>query len=123
MGHPVTTNPIIIMIINMTVVFLVLIALGFIIKFIHYIDPTKEKTEKTEKTPVKAAAVKEQPKVKEAAGEAHEKTDGVPAEVVAAITAAVVSLGYSANEIRAIRPRTSIGWKNSGRTAMPRRRR
>lgn len=117
MGHPVTTNPIIIMIINMTVVFLVLIALGFIIKFIHYIDPTKEKT------PVKAAAVKEQPKVKEAAGEAHEKTDGVPAEVVAAITAAVVSLGYSANEIRAIRPRTSIGWKNSGRTAMPRRRR
>lgn len=120
MGHPVTTNPIIIMIINMTVVFLVLIALGFIIKFIHYIDPTKEKTEKT---PVKAASVKEQPKVKEAAGEAHEKTAGVPAEVVAAITAAVVSLGYSANEIRAIRPRTSIGWKNSGRTAMPRRRR
>ena len=120
MGHPVTTNPIIIMIINMTVVFLVLNALGFIIKFIHYIDPTKEKTEKT---PVKAAAVKEVPEAETAGKAAETAEDGVPAEVVAAITAAVVSLGYSANEIRAIRPRTSIGWKNSGRTAMPRRRR
>lgn len=122
MGHPVTTNPIIIMIINMTVVFLVLIALGFIIKVIHYIDPTKEKPEKAPATI--EAAVKDKPDVNEADSKAAEAIeDGVPAEVVAAITAAVVSLGYSANEIRAIRPRISVGWKNSGRTTVPYKRR
>ena len=41
MSQPVTTNPFIIMLINMTVVFAVLIALGFVINLIHYIDPTK----------------------------------------------------------------------------------
>ena len=44
MSHPVTTNPLIIMLINMTVVFLVLMALGVVINLIHYIDPTKPKT-------------------------------------------------------------------------------
>ena len=43
MGHPVTTNPIIIMVINMTIVFVVLIALSFVIRLIHVIDPTGKK--------------------------------------------------------------------------------
>ena len=42
MGHPVTTNPFIIMLINMTIVFVVLIALSFLIQLIHKIDPTKK---------------------------------------------------------------------------------
>ena len=41
MGHPVTTNPLIIMMINMTVVFFVLIALSGLIHLIHMVDPTK----------------------------------------------------------------------------------
>ena len=43
MGHPVTTNPFIIMLINMTVVFIVLISLSFVIRLIHYVDPTVKK--------------------------------------------------------------------------------
>ena len=42
MGHPVTTNPLIIMMINMTVVFFVLVALSGLIHLIHMVDPTKE---------------------------------------------------------------------------------
>ena len=48
MSQPVTTNPFIIMLINMTVVFAVLIALGFVINLIHYLDPTKPKAAKEE---------------------------------------------------------------------------
>ena len=39
---PVTTNPLIIMMINMTVVFIVLVVLMYLIKLIHFVDPTKE---------------------------------------------------------------------------------
>ena len=42
MGHPVTTNPFIIMLINMTVVFAVLIGLSIMIRLIHVVDPTKK---------------------------------------------------------------------------------
>ena len=42
-GNPVTTNPLIIMLINMTIVFAVLIGLSFMIRLIHLVDPTKEK--------------------------------------------------------------------------------
>ena len=55
MSQPVTTNPWIIMLINMTVVFLVLAALGLVIKFIHYIDPTKSKLEAEDETAVSDA--------------------------------------------------------------------
>ena len=43
MGQPVTTNPVIIMMINMTIVFAVLIGLQFLVQLIHVIDPTKKK--------------------------------------------------------------------------------
>lgn len=42
MGHPVTTNPLIIMLINMAIVFAVLIGLSVMIRLIHLVDPTKE---------------------------------------------------------------------------------
>nr|WP_127134762.1 OadG family transporter subunit [Veillonella caviae] len=41
-GHVVTTSPWLVMAINMTVVFAVLIALGVLMKVIHWIDPTKK---------------------------------------------------------------------------------
>ena len=46
MHQPATTNPMIIMVINMTIVFAVLIGLSFMIKLVHMIDPTKEQEKK-----------------------------------------------------------------------------
>lgn len=43
MGEPVTTNPLLISIINMTVVFAVLYGLSLIVQLIKYIDPTQKK--------------------------------------------------------------------------------
>ncbi len=40
---PVTTNPWLIALINMTIVFGVLIALGVLMSFIQVVDPTKAK--------------------------------------------------------------------------------
>ncbi len=42
-GQAVTTNPWLIMAINMTVVFAVLILLGVLMQIVHIIDPTKKK--------------------------------------------------------------------------------
>ena len=44
MGHPVTTNPFIIMLINMSIVFAVLVGLSVMIRLIHLADPTKAKS-------------------------------------------------------------------------------
>ena len=95
MSQPVTTNPWIIMLINMTVVFIVLIALSFLIRLIHAFDPTRKK-----EAPTPAAS----------------EPEGRAAEVVAAITAAVTLCGFSGGAIRTIRPLARDGWKNSGRT-------
>ena len=57
MGHPVTTNPLIIMLINMSIVFVVLIGLSAMIRLIHLCDPTnKAKEVKKPAAAPKAAA-------------------------------------------------------------------
>ncbi len=56
MSEPVTTNPFVIMLINMTVVFIVLISLGLVINLIHAIDPTKEKAAPKKEAPAPAPA-------------------------------------------------------------------
>jgi hypothetical protein len=43
MGQPITTNPVLIAMINMTVVFTVLYGLSWMIRLITLIDPTKKK--------------------------------------------------------------------------------
>ena len=53
---PVTTNPWLISIINMTIVFGVLAALGVLMKIIQLVDPTQKKTEKPVAAPAPAAA-------------------------------------------------------------------
>ena len=113
MSHPVTTNPLIIMLINMTVVFLVLIALGVVINLIHYIDPTKPKVAPEEAVPTAPEPVAEpEPAV------AAPVEEGISPEVVAVIAAAVASMGYGADSVRAIRPLERNNWKNSGRQAI-----
>ena len=103
MSQPVTTNPWIIMLINMTVVFIVLISLSFLIRLIHAFDPTRKK-----EAPTPAASPAPAPV-------AAPEPEGLSAEVVAAITAAVSLCGFSGGAIRTIRPLARDGWKNSGR--------
>lgn len=109
MSEPVTTNPFVIMLINMTVVFIVLIALGLVINLIHAIDPTKEKAAPQKEAPAPAptpAAPAPEPV----------SADGVSPEVIAVIAAALASYGYGPAAIRAVRPIERVGWKNAGRS-------
>ena len=105
MGHsPVTTNPLIIMMINMTVVFIVLVVLMYLIKLIHFIDPTKEpekKSDAAEEEPLVAVKSESAP-APIAAPEPEPVEEGVTPEIIAAISAAVTAYGF-AGQIRAVR--------------------
>ena len=101
MGHPVTTNPFIIMLINMTVVFVVLYGLSLLIRLIHVIDPTKNSVEKPAEAPAPVSAP--------AAPAADSSA------VIAVIAAAVAAYGYSDANIVTIRPTGSQVWTNAGR--------
>ena len=107
-GQAVTTNPLLIMAINMPVVFVVLILLGVLMQIVHLIDPTKKKKEapKTETTVAAPAAAP-------AAPTASAQNED---EVVAAIVGAIVAMGYSSEQIASIRPTaTSAKWRLEGR--------
>ncbi len=107
-GQAVTTNPWLIMAINMTVVFVVLILLGILMEIVHLIDPTKKKKEAPAATaPVTA------PAAAPAAPSASAQNED---EVVAAIVGAIVAMGYSSEQIASIRPTaTSAKWRLEGR--------
>ena len=105
MGHPVTTNPFIIMLINMTVVFVVLYGLSLLIRLIHIIDPTKSAAEKPAAAPATAAAAPAAPAAADNSA------------VLAVIAAAVAAYGCSEADIVTIRPAGSPVWTNAGRMA------
>ena len=107
-GQAVTTNPLLIMAINMTVVFVVLILLGVLMTIVHLVDPTKKKKEAPAATaPVTA------PAAAPAAPSASAQNED---EVVAAIVGAIVAMGYSSEQIASIRPTaTSAQWRLEGR--------
>ncbi len=107
MHQPATTNPLIIMVINMTIVFAVLIGLSFMIKLVHMIDPTKEKEK-----PASAPAPKAAPATPVAAAPAAPAVD--PNLNIAVLAAAVAAYGGDA-KIVAVRPMESVGWKSVGR--------
>ena len=109
MSQPVTTNPLIIMCINMTVVFVVLVSLSFLIKLIHLIDPTKEpevkdagggENEAANETAAIVARLKENPAPAPAPEPVIE--EGISPEVIAAISAAIACCGIS-GQVRAVR--------------------
>ena len=107
-GQAVTTNPWLIMAINMTVVFVVLILLGILMTIVHLIDPTKTKKDVPPSAPVVAPAA-----TPVAAPNASAQNEG---EVVAAIVGAIVAMGYSSEQIASIRPTaTSAKWRLEGR--------
>lgn len=106
MGHPVTTNPLIIMLINMTIVFVVLIGLSFMIRLIHLVDPTKAKEEEP------AAAASNQ-----TAAPAAVPASAVDNNVDIAVIAAAVAAYEGDVRIVTVRPIESAVWKNTGRVA------
>lgn len=108
MSQPVTTNPFIIMVINMTVVFLVLVAIWGMIELLHAIDPTK----KPKSAPAMHPAAMPVP---EPAAPAPE-TAGIPQEVIAVIAAAVNAMGYRLADVRAVRSVSRPSWRGAGRT-------
>ena len=106
MGHPVTTNPLIIMLINMSIVFAVLVGLSIMIRLIHLVDPTKAKEEKPAAAPTPAPAPA-------AAAPAPTVDQNVNIAVIAAAVAA-----YEGDvRIVTIRPVESAVWKNAGRVS------
>ena len=108
--QPVTTNPVIIMCINMTVVFAVLYGLSLMIRLIHVVDPTRKKA-----APASApAAPKAAPAAPVAPAAQAPAAEGISPEVVAVIAAAVAAYGGSA-EIKSIRPISRPAWKNAAR--------
>lgn len=105
-GNEGTMSPWLFMAINMTVVFAVLAALGLLMVIIHKIDPTKKKPAEPAKNVAPAAA----PVTAAAPVVANDEP------VVAAITGAIVAMGYSSDQIASIRPsETSRNWRLDGR--------
>ena len=86
---PVTTNPWLIALINMTIVFGVLIALGVLMNLLQVIDPTKKKVAKPAVALTPAAAPV-----------AAAQDDS---EIIAVIAAAVAACGVSADQIACVR--------------------
>ena len=108
MDQPVTTNSFVIMLINMTVVFIVLVSLSFLIRLIHYVDPTKVKEVPEEQAKAVAPPPPPPPVVEQPIEE------GIPEEVIAVICAAISTYGYSVGQIHAIRPvHNNHAWEHS----------
>ena len=101
---PVTTNPWLIALINMTIVFGVLIALGACMSVLQIIDPTKKKSN----APVAPAAPKAAPAAAAAAPAAAPAKDNN--EIIAVIAAAVAATGCSADQVASVRIVGSQSW-------------
>lgn len=100
------SNPIVIMLINMTIVFAVLFVLSLYIRLIHKIDPTAK--------PAPAAPKVEAPKAAAPAAK-PEVQKGIAGETVAAIAAALASVGIGFSQVKAIRVADRPGWTNAAR--------
>mgnify|MGYP002622666403 CR=1 FL=1 len=118
MGHPVTTNPLIIMTINMTVVFFVLVALSGLIHLIHMVDPTKEPEvadggsgDESAESAAIIAKLKENSAAP--AEEVSQVEEGISPEVIAAISAAISAYGFS-GQVKAVRiANRNSGWRRN----------
>ena len=101
---PTTTNPWLIALINMTIVFADLAALGGIMNVIKMVDPTQKKSAKPAVAPAAAPRA--------AAPAPAKKSD---AEVMAVIAAAVAAYGYSSSQIACVRRLSAAGWSQNAR--------
>lgn len=102
--QPVTTNPVLIMLINMTIVFSVLYGLSWVIRLIQYLDPTKKKTPSQPSPEVAPLPVQE----------IVEEEDEME-DIIVVLAAAAAAYGYQPSQIVAIRPVESKIWANTAR--------
>lgn len=113
MGQPITTNPVIIMMINMIIVFSVLWGLSLVVRFIHKIDPTKkEKAILADKVckPTQGASLL--PITRDDSGK---ENTALPEETIAVILGALAAFGYSGQQIKVIKPVVHIGWRQAAK--------
>ena len=99
-----TTNPLLILIINMTVVFFVLFVLELLTRGFYFIDPTRKKT-------APAAAVVDAP-VAVAVEAPAESADDLA--IVAVIAAAIAAMGEN-GRVSVIRRLDGTSWTQMGR--------
>ena len=107
MGGPATTNPWLIALINMTIVFGVLAVLGVFMNLIYMVDPTKKKAS----APAPVAPAPAAPVVVE---EAPAQDDDA---IIAVIAAAVAAYGYAPSQITSIQPVPARSWTYTARQA------
>ena len=107
MHQPVTTNPLIIMLINMSIVFAVLIGLSIMIRLIHLVDPTKVKEEQSSVSMPRPTA----------APAAVSVAAGANSDVNIAVIAAAIAAYEGDARIVTVRPVESAVWKNAGRVS------
>ena len=105
MHQPVTDNPFVIMVINMVIVFAVLTAVWGLIELTHIIDPTKKKAEPAAPPQPAAPVMAVAPAAEE----------GISAETIAVIAAAVAACGCSPAQIKAVRPAEQPSWSRYAR--------
>jgi glutaconyl-CoA decarboxylase len=102
-----TNNPLLILIINMTVVFFVLFVLEILTRAIYFIDPTRKKGVAA------PAAAKPAVNVDATLSPSTETSDDMA--IVAIITAAIAAMGGSVGHIGVIRRIDGASWTQMGR--------
>ena len=102
-----TTNPLLILIINMAVVFFVLFVLELLTRAIYYIDPTRKKGAAAPATAEPVATVDA------ALSTSTETCDDLA--IVAVIAAAIIAMNGSVGHISVIRRIDGTQWTQMGR--------
>lgn len=108
MGQPITTNPLVISLINMTVVFAVLFGLSLIVRLIRVIDPTQKKKQSPAVISRPQASMAE---TAEPAVAAEPDYD----ELMIVFTAALAAYGQSGLRIVSVTPAGGSAWSQTAR--------
>ncbi|MBQ9636001.1 MAG: OadG family protein [Acidaminococcaceae bacterium] len=111
---PVTNNPFLVAIINMTVVFGVLIVLGVLMHVIEMVDPTKKKAAPKAAAPVAAA-----PAAAVAAPAVEDKSEEIAAVIAAAVAACGGAENVTAVRIAAPAASWAVGARAEAQTVKP----
>ena len=111
---PVTNNPFLVAIINMTVVFGVLIVLGILMHVIEMVDPTKKKAAPKAAAPVAAA-----PAAAVAAPVVEDKSEEIAAVIAAAVAVCGGAENVTAVRIAAPAASWAVGARAEAQTVKP----